>query len=85
MEAKLSKAKATLEDAAKRLIGRTANAAKVVPLRRVTAGFVAMRTRQASLQILSRETREAIQSHEKVGILLYLASFSHRRRVHAFS
>lgn len=78
METKLSKAKMTLEDTAKRLIGRTANSGKVVPLRRVTAGFVVMRAKQASLQVLLRETHEAIQSHKKVGVLpSFVAVVSH--------
>ncbi|CAM9815337.1 unnamed protein product, partial [Ectocarpus sp. 13 AM-2016] len=47
MESKLSKAKASLEDSTTRLVGRTANSAKVIRLERVTAGYVAMCSRRA--------------------------------------
>eukprot|EP00903_Cladosiphon_okamuranus_P006314 g6190.t1 len=66
MESKLIKAKASLEESTKRLVGRTANSAKVVRLERVTAGYVAMCSRRTHLQENLKETLEAKKTQAKV-------------------
>ncbi|CAM9108876.1 unnamed protein product [Ectocarpus sp. 6 AP-2014] len=66
MESKLSKAKASLEDSTTRLVGRTANSAKVIRLERVTAGYVAMCSRRAYLVENLKETLIAKKAQEKV-------------------
>ncbi|CAN0079350.1 unnamed protein product [Ectocarpus sp. 12 AP-2014] len=66
MESKLSKAKASLEDSTTRLVGRTANSAKVIRLERVTAGYVAMCSRRAYLVENLKETLVAKKAQEKV-------------------
>ncbi|CAM9361466.1 unnamed protein product [Ascophyllum nodosum] len=68
IETKLSRVKAALDDATARLVGRAAvnNSAKVVRFHRVTACYVTMRAKRASLGTLLEETLGAKENQEKV-------------------
>ena len=72
IETKLSRVKAALDDATARLVGRAAvnNSAKVVRFHRVTACYVTMRAKRASLGTLLEETLGAKENQEKVGFCL---------------